>query len=71
MRHQFEAGRAFGTASRWTGAAWDVLGGVANPPTGRGGNLSGLALDAKGVAVVAYTRGDGTNLNAYQKRVNQ
>ena len=48
-----------------------MLGGVANPPTGRGGNLSGLALDAKGVAVVAYTRGDGTNLNAYQKRVNQ
>ena len=48
-----------------------MLGGVANPPTDGDGNLTGLTLNARGVPVIAYTRSDGANLNAHQKRVNQ
>ena len=58
---------------RWTGAAWQAVGGAVNAVIGRdiGGYTPALSLDGNGKPVVALQESDGTATNIYVRRSNQ
>lgn len=53
---------------RWTGAAWQALGGALNLVSGHDAFLAGLVVDAGGSPIVSIPESDGARLDLYVQR---
>ena len=53
---------------RWTGSAWQALGGALNVNAGSLAEAPSLALDQQGDAVIAWAEGNAGNRRVYAKR---